>query len=168
MLGCIPCQPIINGVPGGTAPASGGLPAGVSVFTFANVGAPTGVITTTDAVGQVYTWATLGAVGASVGFEALLYGQRDDGTMGAWVWRIGNFARNAIAANVAAPVNFQTGYTDAALQPWSTLGTPAGWIASVDFVTGNDIQVAFQGVAGQTIQWNCLIFRMGMNGAVLP
>lgn len=162
-----PGTTLLNGlVPGG---GGAGLPAGVDAFTFANVGFPTGVITTTNGVAQVISWGSLPVVGASIGFQAILFGQRDDGTMGTWAWRIGNFARNAIGANLLAPVTFgATGYTDAALQPWSTIGVPAGWICSCDFQVGNSINIVIQGAAGQTVQWSTLILRHGFNGAVLP
>ena len=151
MSSCAPAVPLV-----------GGAPAGGSGFT----SELSFQVTTTDAGVQTVRIADLPAVGAGVYFRATLRGQQDNGQRGfrADFWC--DASRNAIGTNGLQAGNIgPTGYTDAALAPWNTIGVPAGWNVATMVVVGNTINVQFNGAVGQTVAWWFVAERILLNGA---
>lgn len=169
---CDPCGLI--GPNGGPA-SSGGLSApGVVFWTFANDGGPVdGIITTTDATPVFRTWATLPAIGDAVDYFFMFFGHRTNGDDCLFRQSQGGFARNAIGSNSLNPVAgvVMSGFDETGLgtAPWNNLvANPAGWGGGVNFLPGgNIIQVAFNGAAGETVQWKCLGILIPYFGAVI-
>lgn len=170
-MGC--CISNINGLSGGGS--AGGLSApGVSFWTFASNGGPSdGIITTTDAVPVFRTWGTLPNVGSAINFFAMFYGQQTTGDRALCRWTDAGYARNGVGENALAPVAavVTSGYDESAsgMAPWNNLlANPPGWGGGATFLPGgNIIQVAFNGAAGQTIQWKCFIIAIPFNGATI-
>lgn len=171
-MGC--CISNIDGLSGGGS-SSGGITApGVVFWTFANDGGPAnGIITTTDAVPVFRTWATLPNVGDAVDYFFMFFGHRDNGDDCLFRQSQGGFARNALGSNslnpVAAVVTSGFDETGTGVAPWNNLvANPAGWGGGVNFLPGGDIiQVAFNGAAGETINWKCLGILIPYFGAVI-
>lgn len=151
----------------GCSPIAGGLPVGDGVAAV-TVGSPINIdVLTVDATAQTINIGTLAAVGAGLTFVVVIEGTQSNGQRGLYLERHGNAARNAIGSNLVTPVAIgSTGYTDAALPPWSTIGVPAGWAAQVA-LAGNVLQLQWNGAAGQNVRWRGIIMRWGHNGATL-
>jgi hypothetical protein len=140
----------------------GGLPSGGSSGTPDLVGS----FTTTDATIEVRQIMDMPVIGAGGTFYGLLFGQQDNGVRGARVTWWGDASRNAIGTNGVQLGNIgPTGYTDAAVQPWTNIGVPAGWVLSTVNIIGTTIAFAFAGVVGQTVRWTWRIQRELVGGA---
>lgn len=145
---------------------------GMEVWTFASNGGPaSATITTTDAVPVFVTWASLPAAGAAINFYAIFTGQQSTGERSLFRHTQAGYARAAAGENSIAPVAavVTSGYEDPGGVPWNTLvANPVGWGGGVNFLPGgNIIQVAFNGAAGQTIDWKVVIFAIPYFGAVI-
>lgn len=171
---CVPGFPIVGGQPGsGGGGAAFSLP-GSTWWTFANDGGPSdGIITTTDATPVFRTWATLTAGVGAVNFQAWFYGVSSTGDECLFRQSMGGYGRNAIGALSLLPVFgvLNNGYdeTGTGAAPWNNLFVnPAGWGGGVNFEPGGNIlQVAFNGAAGQTVQWRCAILAAPFFGGTI-
>lgn len=151
---CASALPVVGGtVPGGIVLAPG-------IDTFIDQR------TTTDGAVQTLVLANYPVIGAGGFFYGTCMGVQDDGVRGARVtfWLDG--ARNAIAFAAAQNGNIgPTGYTDAAAQPWTTVGVPVGWAFATVNIVGNQQQFQFNAAAGQTVRWTTVVQRILVGGA---
>lgn len=151
MSSCGPSAALVGG-----APVGGGFPSTLIA----------GPIVTTDATVQTAVIANFPVVGGGVYYRAVLRGQQTNGQRGfrADFWC--DASRNAIGTNGLQTGNIgPTGYTDAALAPWNTVGVPAGWAVNTLNIVGNQIQVQWNGAAGQTVEWWLVAERIFLSGA---
>lgn len=123
--------------------------------------------TTVDATPVVIPIGTLGVVGAAITFRIRLDGQQDNGERGLYFAPEGDAARSAVGSGIGTPIFIgPVGYTDAVFVPWTTLGVPVGWTATLA-VVATVLQLSFNAAALQTVHWRGMIERWAHNGAIL-
>lgn len=153
------CSPVIDG-----APSGGGVISDRLIITR----------TTTDGAAQTLVIGSLPVVGASIFWEGtlnarLVAGGAGAGTAGAYVLNATRADRNAIGSGAFNVLGVgPTSYVDAALVPWSTVAfgaMPAGWAYAAPAVVANQLVIAFNGAAGQTIEWVFSAHRRLSGGA---
>jgi hypothetical protein len=115
---------------------------------------------------QTLVVANLNAAGDGVYYYGHVRAQQTNGERGMrfnfWV----DASRNAVGSGILTTGTVgPTGYTDVAAVPWTTVGVPVGWGITEANLVGNQVQVLFNGAAGQTVQWKLVFTRLLMNGA---
>jgi hypothetical protein len=124
-------------------------------------------VTSVGAGVQTITLGTNAAVGTAISFRVRLMGVQNNGERGLYFAPEGTGARNAIGNGLGTPILIgTTGYTDAAAVPWTTIGVPAGWAATLAFVV-NVLTLSFNGAAGQTVIWRGMMEVWYHNGATV-
>lgn len=119
-------------------------------------------ITTTDGAAQTFTIGNLPVIGASIFWDGtmnarLVSGGGGAATSGAWALNVTRADRNAIGSGAGGLIAVgPTFYTTAVAVPWTgaAAGMPAGWVYAAPAIVGNALVIAFNGAAGQTIEWN--------------
>lgn len=119
-------------------------------------------IITTDGAAQTLTIGNLPVIGASIFWDGtvnarLVSGGAGTSTSGAWALNVTRADRNAIGSGAGGLIAVgPTFYTTAVAVPWTgaAAGMPAGWAYAAPAMVGNAFVIAFNGAAGQVIEWN--------------